>query len=221
MDEVIRELQRRLAGSPGEINLLIMLILALLRAGRAAEAAALLLANLELLGEEAFTLVRQYPALADALRAILPTPTPTSPLARFRLWHLLKQLLQFSGSGVAEAAGVVLSGPLAILGGLLIAVPKRATLGWDWGGWWRDPCAKLLAEINDAFADETQTHSAFEGSPSRGGAMQGLTNAGHVMNLCARYRRDCPQHDGSALVAAVQQTEESRRDQYLDYLATR
>ncbi len=142
--------------------------------------------------------------------------------ARGITFDLLKRLglLEVSLYGVAEAAGVLASGPLALLGGLLLAVPKDATLGWDWSGWWRDPCAELLQEINDAYAEESTLHNTFGASPSRHNAMEGLTQVGHLLALCARYRRECAGKDPTDLVSLVQQILEQHRDEYLAYLAT-
>ena len=129
-------------------------------------------------------------------------------------------ILEVSFIGVAEAGGIVLSGPMAILGGLLLPATK-----WygglpeiDLGGWWRDPCDELFSRISEAYADHMQERGNFptgftSGSPS---VMHLLSSAGHITTLCGKFLKDCPLHKRTTSIQFINQKMSGYAAEYYD-----
>ncbi len=110
--------------------------------------------------------------------------------------------------GVAEAAAVLGSGPAAILAGLLLpATAWWGTPSIDLGGWFRDPCDEKFAQICAEFTEHMKDRGSFpkgfkSGSPP---VMNLLSSAGHIVTLCKRFLKECPDHKRRKSVEFIDQ----------------
>jgi hypothetical protein len=123
--------------------------------------------------------------------------------------------------GTLAAIGTALL-PLVLLltGGLMLPASKLGTVGWDWQGWWRDPCEDHFAELSDDFIKYTGESASFPSGATRQSTGDLLGQARALINECTTYLRNCPNGKRAQSVRHVLANAEKGRDQYLDWLAT-
>jgi hypothetical protein len=145
-----------------------------------------------------------YPELEKLMEKILNLirPSTAAEEAGFFTWE------------VAGVFGLALLPILSLVGfGLALPASKLGTLGitdksvWQawYDAWFADPCDKLYREITDAYADHVSERGLFpQGFTHRSPAVGNLmSDAGHVITLCARFLRDCPKHKMRPLVQDI------------------
>jgi len=135
---------------------------------------------------------------------------------------LLKRLgiLNVSLFGVGEAGAVSLAGPLAILGGLLAAVPKEATIEWDWVGWWRDPCEDRFGDLSEDYANHHAERRNFPGAATRRTVSRLLGNATSISDQCDRFLEKCPASRRAGAVRQIKAKALEWITEYLDWLGS-
>ena len=159
-----------------------------------------------------------YPELEKLMERILNLirPSTAAEEAGFFTWE------------VAGIFGLALLPILSLVGfGLALPASKLGTLGitdksiWRawYDAWFADPCDKLYREITDAYADHVAQRGLFpqgftHGSPAVGNLM---SDAGHVITLCARFLRDCPKHRMRPIVQDIYDTMSAFQQEYWSF----